>query len=481
MANLTPEQQKILDAALDSNIELIKANSVAGSGKTTVLTVISKEISPKNGLYLAYNKAIATEASRKFSKGTSCMTTHSLAYQNTVSLYKLRVGFFNYKNIKERISYEEKVLIIDTLNSFSLSKFHKFDDFVDHKNQEPHNISDRVFDLTKKYFAKMMKGEIDITHAGYLKFYHMLLANGKIQHKEFDLIMLDEAGDLNAVTLEVFKLLPSKKKIMVGDENQNIYTFNDEMRDVGLQLNMTQSFRCSEDIAEQIEGFCRYHIDRKMSFKGVSPENMNIKSIAFISRNNSTLVGKMIELNTKNVKYNLTRPAKSIFELVLIVLSLKPGGQVFSKEWKFLQEDADEWERDYFLKTEFSSIRKYIAHKYGGDPAISSALNILAKFEPGEICAAYENAKAHEKESGHDYTLCTAHSSKGLEFDRVVIAEDMNTGLTKIVDEFKPNEYEPNHIEAMRLYYVACSRALKQLDNAIHLELNDYLMINYRS
>ena len=40
-----------------------------------------------SGLYLAFNKAIATEAKEKFPRTVDCRTTHSLAYRSVVSSY----------------------------------------------------------------------------------------------------------------------------------------------------------------------------------------------------------------------------------------------------------------------------------------------------------------------------------------------------------------------------------------------------------
>jgi len=225
----TDEQQEIIKKIQDPAVDLLKVNSVAGSGKTSVLTGIARAIQPKNGIYLAYNKAIATEAATKFPKGISCMTTHSLAYQNTIKPYGMTVGIFNWKSISEYMRYEVKLIVIDMLNDFCLSEYTKFDDFLDASPElRPHmnGIDKKIVPAVKKYLTAMISGEIDITHAGYLKMYHMLLANGQVKHKEFDLIMLDECGDINPVTLEIFKILPSPKKVMVGDENQNIYTFN---------------------------------------------------------------------------------------------------------------------------------------------------------------------------------------------------------------------------------------------------------------
>ena len=284
--------------------------------------------------------------------------------------------------------------------------------------------------------------------------------------------MLDESGDINEVTLEIFKLLPSTHKVMVGDENQNIYTFNNTingfkaLKNEGIQLNMTKSFRCAPELAERIEIFCQKHIDPKFRFIGSEPEDRTIRSVAYITRNNAELVGQIIKLNNANIKYNLTRPAQAIFELLLIIITLKPGGKVLSKEWKHLQDDADEWQRNPDLKQSYPTLRGYIVSLYGEEPAIASALNILREYTSTEIFDAFEDAKSHEKDKGHMHTLCTSHSSKGLEFDEVIIGNDLNGSIQKITDERQPDEYSPKDIEAMMLAYVATTRAIKKLTSA---------------
>jgi len=447
------------------------------SGKTSVLIAIAKAINPSNGIYLAYNKAIATEASRKFPKTIACKTTHSLAYQNTIKQNKLKVGWFNWKSIKESLPYEIRLIIIDLLDEFCLSKYETFEEFKTDKLIENTNLNKRILDLTKEYFIKMITGKIDITHAAYLKLYHLNLVNNITIHNEFDLLMLDESGDINEVTLEIFKILPAKRKVMVGDENQNIYTFNNTingfkvLKDEGVQLNMTRSFRCAPAIAERIEMFCQKHIDKNFQFKGTEPEDDIIRSIAYITRNNSELVGQIIRLNESNTPYNLTRPAQSIFELLLILITLKPNGKIFSKEWKYLQDDANEWDNSDYLKNEYKTLRSYIVSLYGEEPAISSALNILSEHDNDIIFEAFELAKQHEKEKNHMYTLCTSHSSKGLEFDEVIIGNDLNNSIERITENKKPYEYDEKDIEAMMLAYVATSRAIKKLTSASLLDL----------
>jgi superfamily I DNA/RNA helicase len=473
----TEEQQLIIDKIQEPDCDLVKVDAVAGAGKTALLQAITAKLKPLNGLYLAYNKAIADEAQRKFGITVDCKTTHSLAYRNTVGLYKLNVGFFGYKNIKERVTFEKKILIVDILNKFCLSRYDNFDMYKEDEMDLHPNYTDDMFTIAKESFNKMVQGKIDITHAGYLKMYHMLLAHKKIEHNTFDLFMLDEAGDLNEVTLEIFKLIPATKKLMVGDKNQNIYTFNgtingfERMEGVGVEMNMTKSFRCSENVAKRIEHFCQKYIDPAMKFEGTKTPVKHDGTVATISRNNSSLVGEMIQLNKRRIKYNLTRKAKVIFELIMILLNLKPGGNIFSPEWRHLQEDVNDWNRNPMIKDEFKTSLGYIASIHSGDQRIKSTVALIKKYDIGEIYAAYNHAIEHEKEKGHKYTLSTAHSMKGLEYDIVRISPDLNESVQKVIEDYgsDPLMYGEKQIETMRLYYVACSRTINTIENAQHL------------
>ena len=82
---LTEEQKQCVEVARQGKDLKIKA--FAGSGKTSTLLAIAKELSGK-GLYLAYNKAIQTDAARKFPLHVDCKTAHSIAYR--VLAYRIK-------------------------------------------------------------------------------------------------------------------------------------------------------------------------------------------------------------------------------------------------------------------------------------------------------------------------------------------------------------------------------------------------------
>ena len=59
-----------------------KVIAYAGTGKTTTLQMISDAMPERRGMYLAFNKSIASEAQNKFHRGVDCRTFHSLAFRS---------------------------------------------------------------------------------------------------------------------------------------------------------------------------------------------------------------------------------------------------------------------------------------------------------------------------------------------------------------------------------------------------------------
>lgn len=475
MSNLkfTKQQQDIINY-ITKNKGLVKVNAISGAGKTSLLVGIAEALQPNNGMYLAYNKAIATESKKKFNKVIDCRTTHSLAYQYTIRQENLWLGYFSYKDIKEPLPYEIKAAIVDYIREFCLSEFTDIKDFT----ALIKGLKESQVNLMIKYMNMMSTGEIQCTHDFYLKYFHIKLATVGITYSTpFDLLMLDESGDLNPVTLEIFKLLPATRKVMVGDQNQNIYTFNHtincfkEMENEGKIFPMTQSFRVAEHIADRVEKFCKRFINKDMEFRGVPNTDKNIKTRAFISRTNGQLVAKMMELNDLGIQYTLTRPTKSIFRVPLMVCGLGKNKKVYDPEYSYLTDDLNEYYNNPDLQSNMSLV-VYLKEKYDDNVPLQSAITLVQNHGRKAIMECFEEAKKHEK-MVTNYTLCSAHSSKGLEFDEVEIGNDLNKAVENIITSIL-NLGSTDHLNEiekaeLNLYYVACTRSKKVLRNASYL------------
>ena len=174
----------------------------------------------------------------------------------------------------------------------------------------------------------------------------------------------------------------------------------------------------------------------------------------------------MIELNEQNIPYSLTRKASEIFKLPLMLCSLTYQGFIKIPSYRFLQADVDEWYENDELRELYKSPISYIGSLYDEDQQLLQAIKLVNRYSKAVIFKTYEIAKKYEK-SKQDFVLCTAHSSKGLEFDEVVIANDLNDSIADIVGK---TNLDADELEALNLYYVSCTRASKALHNAIFLK-----------
>ena len=265
---LTKEQKQCVEVARQGRDVKIKA--FAGSGKTSTLVAIAKELSGK-GLYLAYNKAIQTDAARKFPSHVDCKTAHSIAYRATAYQIKDRVrtlsifDILRYMDIKRIYSYEENdiaFLVLKLLRVFvnsdkkEIDKKFKYsgvlDDVAGKSLEETEAIKDYVIDRAAEYWQACAErgSTIPIEHDFYLKMYQ--LSNPDLS-SVYDFILFDECQDANPVLLDI--LLKQKcQKIYVGDEHQQIYSWRGSINSFaklgGEVCYLSRSFRFSNEISQ---------------------------------------------------------------------------------------------------------------------------------------------------------------------------------------------------------------------------------------
>ena len=91
MFALTQEQRKAV--AMAKKMQSFKVSALAGTGKTTTLAAIAQALGQRRGIYLSFNKAIATEAQKKF-EGSGCQarTFHSMAFAGFGRKYGARLN-----------------------------------------------------------------------------------------------------------------------------------------------------------------------------------------------------------------------------------------------------------------------------------------------------------------------------------------------------------------------------------------------------
>ena len=441
---------------------LYKVSAVAGSGKTHTLGGIASAVNPKKGLYIAFNKSVADEARLKFPRNIECKTIHSLAYKHVISGTKQGIEELSIDSIKTNHKPHQKRSIIYGINTFLQSAELSLS-YIDTIIEAP------LAAIAKDYITKMVEQEIPASFNFIIKYFYLQLHSGAIE-VDYDMILLDEAGDLSEVTIEIFKLLKAPRKVLVGDPHQNIYAFMNTVngfeifKDEGISLTLSQSFRVKDTIARDIQEFCHNYLSRSMDFKGIPIEDTTVKTRAFISRTNSGLIARMIELNRRGLKYSTLREPKDIFALPLALISVQTGRSPFRQEYKYLERDRNEFLADDSLRLRFQGkFHAYLREIHGDDENLISALRLLEQHSYATIFETYNLAKSQPKKR-QDIILSTAHTSKGSTFDSVYIENDMNNLIQRIIEAGGP-ETEDQMIE-FNLAYVAVTRCRIELLNA---------------
>ena len=340
---LTDEQLTILNE-VKNKTPLIKVVAFAGTGKTTLLYHIAKEIKGRK-LYLAFNKAIQIEANEKFSgTNTIVKTTHSLAYNFVINRYgyKLRRSYSTMEiaqlySVDYKTAYEAKIIFENFCNSASSG-------FSDE------NMSDAK-QLAIQIFEDMLTKKIDITHSFYLKKFQLDLLTQNLRLPTYDIMLLDEAQDTNDVTLSIFYNIPAHQKIIVGDRHQQIYSFRGSINAINKIkakiFYLTHSFRFNDKIAYKATNFLQIFKNETKSLKGLG-NNTKIKSKAIISRTNAELILQMKYLIEDKKQFKTIRPPKDIFGLALNLYNLVNDDEI-DNEYKFLNSFKNEYK--YLSKT----------------------------------------------------------------------------------------------------------------------------------
>jgi F-box protein, helicase, 18 len=432
---LTDEQITIRNCCvtLQKN-ESLKINAFAGAGKTSTLTAITDFMPKKNFLYLAFNNSIVKEAQSKFNSNVFVTTTHSLAYSQIIDEngYTLKKGDdYSIHDLKNILNCREDVAF-DVIKIFSI--------FC---NTSYKNISETRMDYTartgasftfaEKFYDLMKNNEIEVNHNFYLKEFSL---NGDLTRYSFDYILLDEAQDTNPVVLNVFKRLVGAK-ILVGDTHQTIYQFRGsvnvmETYESTYTFYLSTTFRCTENIVADANKILSRYKGEKIPIVSKATKK-EVKNCAYISRTNSQL----IFLIAKFQDFRLYKDVDELFmPAIQIHLFLSDKKDSINSNFEFLKNKKDKAELvEYIERYELIEL--------------STALRIAEMFK-GYLYVLRKKAKDKNNKKSKNIFI-TAHKSKGLEFDSVVLESDFKN-LTKIDNESKL-------IEEANLLYVAITRA----------------------
>ena len=477
---LTSEQEHNIALILNKEDKIVVINANSGSSKTSTMIMALKDSRCwfKNGLFLSFNKKIALENAQKVPSFIETKTLHSLAYQYIVKPLKLRVIGSISANDIHHSNYRVRNRAKWLLNKFCTSRFVKIRDFLKDEDEQNINLHEK---LLKETIINMENGKQPIPHAIYMKLFHIHLSVGSIEMPEYDLLFLDEAGDINGVYLEVFLNIKAKKKVAVGDISQNIYGFNNTMNGIKILVDeysavsgsLTRTFRCSLQIAKAVNQFMLDN-DLNIQLVGSNRDDLEPETSLFVTRGNRELLSIIKLCMNREIKFSLARDINNLFDDYIYV---KVG---IYKEWDKYQETKEEPKLDgvkkelwHFFKEwkkeNFGTFKSYIEARAENDMYFSKNIIRLFKtvnrFKGSELIEMKKYAKENKDER---FLIGTVFSTKGLEADITYVANDLNIATMKSMEERIDEKDE------IYMYYTACTRAKKVLINAELLEKRLY-------
>jgi len=480
---LTKEQFSIIQS--DGNI---KINAVAGSGKTTTLIAYA-ESRPKNSriLYLAFNKSVKLEATKKFKSkklnNVDVQTAHSLAFKHIVIGNNLEINSNGYKNheLAEILGINIKseplaeMIIANHINKFTAYFCNSSALKVEELNYQD-TISDKkalafvkgnysyIKKKTREFLAKMNSGEIAITHDFYLKKFQ--LQNPQLN---YDYILFDEGQDASPAMLDVF-LNQKATKVIVGDTHQQIYSWRYAVNSLEMvdfkHFELSSSFRFNEKIAQLAQAVVdrKKHLQSDVNFKIKGKgEPSNGEQKAVLARTNLGLLTKAIDYisERKNLEgiyfegninsYTYADDGTSLYD----VLNLYNGKRKFIRDPLIKKMNRLEDLEEYIDKTEDMQLGMMVelVREYGNEI-------------PEYIKKLKEKHVENTDRDKANIIFSTVHRCKGMEYDSVQLVNDFLTEdkLKKLAQQKDlPDLIKQKLNEEINLLYVAVTRTQNKL------------------
>jgi len=297
----------------------------------------------------------------------------------------------------------------------------------------------KSFQYAQNFYKLMQENKIPITHSFYLKEFSLTFDPFKYN---FDFILLDEAQDTNEVTLSIFNQFNSKK-ILVGDKHQSIYKFRgavNAMDKVPTDYNLflSHTFRCSNNVVSFANYVLKtYKNEYKELVSSKIENNKDDNTTAYITRTNS----QIIFLISKYDDFFLYKNPQQLFKTAIQV------HYFLTKKFDKLYDDFK-----YLVKYKDKEGLTDYANEYN-DVNLQSAIRVATIFK-GYLFVLLNKAKTRNNKNSK-IKILTAHTSKGLEFENVVLDSDFKT-LSKIDDT-------DSLIEEANLLYVAITRAKNKI------------------
>ena len=443
---LTTEQSNIVHCAPAPN-KTVVVQAYAGTGKTNTLYHYAKMRPLCKVLYIAYNTSLASETSRRF---------HDMPNVHVRTMHSWALCEYDDETIMiGELSVAEVQRMIPSLSDIDALKV--MYEFVKYCSSD--RLDDGGARVRTLWRAMFVDKHIPVSHDAYLKAYQLR----QVRQTAYDIVMVDEVQDFNDCMMSVVCCLQDTCKLFVGDVHQQIYGFKHVKRPFAYihsqpnhlvhAFRLTKTFRFGYDLMHFTNMFMRI----KFGSSGFT-------QCAF----GNTTVCRVLPNSFNHLPTNTTILSRYHITLYETMFALSEQGKHFhihGKRVDFDEEllamnDLANLERPGFLTHDpilhgFGSFNEFADHvkrlhidKWG------LRINLWVRYGSAIVDHLALAKEWYSCDNG--FKLITAHQSKGLEFEHVVLATDIRF----------------DDMEAANLFYVALTRATK----SVHIPTN---VVNY--
>ncbi len=466
----TPEQEEAL-RLFASGEDMILA-AVAGSGKTTTLELLARS-TPKRLVYLAFNRALKEEASRRFPDNTKVYTFHGLAYRQTVARdrrleAKLRAGGGQVRlhHLADLFPRANPVLLYGiraTLENFVRSQEsapgaqHIPPAYVEARSFLSEAAWKREVEVILWGVERAWKRMTDpndpfpLSHDAYLRMWNEA---GVDLSSLADALLVDEAQDLDPLVRGLLVKQSRAQKVYVGDPRQQIYGWRgavNAMEDLpaSSRRTLSWSFRFGPEVALAVRRLTSLpHVARPIFMEGKAPWPTRVDieiprpPFALLARTNAGLVEAVLRFQeVHRGKAHVVGGTEELASLLEDTEALRLGHPRPRPHPELAAISS--WE-DLTLLAE------------AGFAGAKVLLSLAKKYPLAELAERLREIQTPEEEAL--VVFSTAHKAKGREWDGVALWSDF------------PNWWVPSKdgegeggIEEENLLYVAMTRARKHL------------------
>jgi DNA helicase-2/ATP-dependent DNA helicase PcrA len=483
-----------------------------GSGKTKVITMRAARLILKGHkvLTMSFNKKAAEEMKKRtfdilaeeremLDDFGSFSTIHSFCF-NVMKMYRKYKKLPSVKIIdEEKQSYIISEIYYNlTNNSLGKEELREIVSFISRKNcnSEGDNgnnseLKVRQYNCIYDHYQKMKVLNNFIDFDDMLIICHNILKENMLFCEEikkmYDYIQIDEGQDVSLVQIEIIKLI-GNNIFIVGDDDQSIYGFRGAdprlliefaKEDKCKKYYLERNYRCAMDITYISSEFIKKNITRFK--KDIYTDTDNIGKVSLKCFKNEIRqaysVANLIIKYYKNhvttavlYRNNISALCPLIAIIILYFLRKDESPDISLPDDIFYDNEFKAFEEMIRLQEFDDDIADCIIYKYrvtGRRRFFINSLKAAARMvciripedKKETIIEIINNIFNKKNLSDNNGMICfsTIHSAKGLEYDNVVIVDNVQ-------GEFPINYKECAQLdEERRLFYVAMTRAKNNL------------------